>query len=119
MHEGRITVTSTLGKGSEFTIMMPIARKVFKDAGEACVSGWPRNDALHLSAATDLQQLAIELGLVKEQLSELKAEQLPDLLDKALIHEAEPAEAAASVQTEATLETGRDDLKGETPWPAT
>lgn len=119
LHEGRITVTSKLGKGSEFTIMMPIARKVFKDAGEACVSGWPRNDALHLSAANDLQQLAIELGLVKEQLSELKAEQLPDLLDKALIHEAESAEAAASVQTEATLETGRDDLKGETPWPAT
>lgn len=119
LHEGRITVTSTLGKGSEFTVMLPIARKVFRDAGEACLSGWPRSGALHQSAAAELQQIAIELGLVKEQLSELAAERLPELLDKALIHETEPAEAAAAVPPEAAPEAGHEDLKGEIPWPVT
>ncbi|MGI6299187.1 MAG: sensor histidine kinase [Saccharofermentanales bacterium] len=115
LHEGRITVTSTLGKGSEFTMMLPIARKVFKDAGEACLSGWPRNDVLHQAAAAELQQLAVELELVKEKLSELPAEQLPDLLDKALIQATAQAEAdAAANETDSVV--NREDLKGDIPW---
>lgn len=117
LHEGRITVASTLGKGTEFTVLLPIAKKVFSDAVEACRSGWPRNDVLHQSAVNDLQQLAIELDLVKEQLCEIEADKWQMLLDKALDHEPQP-ELQASAMTEAATEQISEELKGETAWPA-
>ncbi len=115
LHEGRITVSSTLGKGTEFTVMIPIAKKVFTDTVEACQSGWPRSDVLHQSAVNDLQQLAIELGFIKEQICEMDTDKWQTLLDKALDHE-QPLEPQAA--TEPVVGQTIEELKGETVWPA-
>lgn len=115
LHEGRITVNSTLGKGTEFTVMIPIAKKVFSDAVEACQSGWPRSDVIHQSAANDLQQLAMELGFVKEQLCEIDMDKWQILLEKALEHEPQMEPQSAAEQS---VDQTRDESKGETAWPA-
>jgi hypothetical protein len=118
LHEGRITVTSTLGKGTEFTVLIPIAKKVFSDTVEACRSGWPRNDVLHQSATADLQQLAVELGLARESLSEIEAHNWPVLLSKVLFNNEKKTEKSASVLPEPVSEVKNDDTKGETTWLA-
>jgi two-component system, OmpR family, phosphate regulon sensor histidine kinase PhoR len=84
LHGGKISVSSTLGKGTEFTVMIPIARKVFYDTLEEYREGNPISSAMHGAAAAELLQMAIDLDLVKSQLSELSETDAEILLDRAL-----------------------------------
>jgi two-component system phosphate regulon sensor histidine kinase PhoR len=118
LHEGRITVASTLGKGTEFTVLIPIAKKVFTDTVEACRSGWPRNDVLHQSATADLQQLAVELDLARESLSEIEANNWPVLLSKVLFNNEKKMDMSVPILPELVTEVKIEDVKGDTTWPA-
>lgn len=71
LHDGKITVNSVLGKGTEFTLIIPIARKVFQDTLKSFLEDNQLTDALHYSAAADLLQQATEMGLVDKSLEEL------------------------------------------------
>jgi two-component system, OmpR family, phosphate regulon sensor histidine kinase PhoR len=84
LHGGKITVNSTLGKGTEFTVMVPIARKVYYDTLEGFRIGSPLTGPMHTAAAAELLQMAIDLDLVHEQLSELSEIDAEILLDRAL-----------------------------------
>lgn len=84
LHGGKINVNSVLGKGTEFTVMVPVARKVFCDTLEGYQMGNPLTDPMHRSAAAELQQTAIDLGLIQGQLSELSSDVSDQLLDHVL-----------------------------------
>jgi hypothetical protein len=84
LHGGKISVNSTLGKGTEFTVMIPIARKVFYDTIEGYRLHNPLMDSMHAAAAAELLQMAIDLELVREQLGELSEIDSEILLDRAL-----------------------------------
>jgi len=84
LHGGKINVNSILGKGTEFTVMVPVARKVFCDTLEGYQLGNPLTDPMHRSAAAELQQTAIDLGLVAGQLSELRDNDSEKLLEHVL-----------------------------------
>jgi two-component system, OmpR family, phosphate regulon sensor histidine kinase PhoR len=84
LHSGKISVNSTLGKGTEFTVMIPTARKVFHDTLQGFLVGSPLTDAMHVSAAAELLQMAVDLELVESQLAELSEKDADTLLDRAL-----------------------------------
>jgi two-component system, OmpR family, phosphate regulon sensor histidine kinase PhoR len=84
LHGGKISVNSTLGKGTEFTVMVPIARKVYYDTIEGYRLHTPLTDSMHAAAAAELLQMAIDLDLVREQLGELSEIDAEILLDRAL-----------------------------------
>lgn len=84
LHDGKINVSSVLGKGTEFTVMIPIARKVFSDILDAYQVGSPLSDSLHLAAAEEMLQIARELKLADQQLDGLSKEQGDLLLEKIL-----------------------------------
>jgi two-component system sensor histidine kinase VicK len=84
LHNGKISVSSTLGKGTEFTIMIPIARKVFRDTVRACQQNVPPTDALHLTAIEELTEMARTQGWKEKNPSRLANEQLDVLIDKIL-----------------------------------
>jgi two-component system sensor histidine kinase VicK len=85
LHDGKISVNSVLGKGTEFTVMIPIARKVLSDTLDGYRLNCPPIDSLHLAAAVELQQAARELnGLADRQLNDLTPEQTEQLLGKIL-----------------------------------
>ncbi|MDD3931524.1 MAG: ATP-binding protein, partial [Eubacteriales bacterium] len=84
LHNGKISVSSTLGKGTEFTIMIPIARKVFRDTVRACQQNVPPTDALHLTAVEELTEMARTQGWKEKNPSRLANEQLDVLIDKIL-----------------------------------
>jgi len=84
LHGGKINVNSVLGKGTEFTVMVPIARKVFCDTLEGYQLGNPLTDPMHRSAAAELQQTAIDLGLIHGQLGDLTGDDPEKLIDHLL-----------------------------------
>lgn len=63
LHDGKINVTSFLGKGTEFTVMLPTAEKVLRDTLEAYEVGQPKTDPLHAAAAEELDQAARALRI--------------------------------------------------------
>lgn len=89
LHDGKITVNSILGKGTEFTVMVPIARKVFQDTLKSYLEDNPLMDTLHFSAATDLLQHATGMGLVENHLSQLDKEGAEKLMARMLEDEAD------------------------------
>ena len=84
LHDGKINVSSVLGKGTEFTVMIPIAHKVFSDILDGYQVGSPLSDSLHLAAAEEMLQIARELKLADQQLEGLSKEQGDLLLEKIL-----------------------------------
>jgi signal transduction histidine kinase len=99
LHGGKINVSSVLGKGTEFTVMVPIARKIFCDTLEGYLLNNPLTGPMHRAAATELQQTAIDLGLIENQLSELSADDMDKLLMRALERD-HLADTAKSVPAE-------------------
>ncbi len=87
LHDGKINVASTLGKGTEFTVMIPIARKVFCDTLEAYQVGSPMQGFLYQTAAQALQQHATDMGFPENCLSDLTDSDQDKLLSRALICE--------------------------------
>lgn len=84
LHDGKISVNSTLGKGTEFTVMIPIARKVMLDTLNACRLNCPPVDPLHQAAAEELLQMTAELGMTDQNLGSLNRQQIDRLLDRIL-----------------------------------
>ena len=84
LHGGRIDVHSVLGKGTDFTVMIPIARKVFSDTLEQIDDQNSSTAPLYRLAADELLTQARELDLIKSQLSELTTANSEFLLDKIL-----------------------------------
>ena len=98
LHDGKISVSSVLGKGTDFTVMIPIARKVFGDTLNGYLLNCPPADALHRAAADELLQMARELRLTDQQLSDLTRLQAELLLDKTLERD-EPEPGGVSSET--------------------
>ncbi len=99
LHGGKINVNSILGKGTEFTVMVPTARKVFNDTLEGFLVNSPLAGSLHYAAAAELLQTAIDLELVESQLSELTKDNAPKLMERALERDAlQPIKAPAGSQ---------------------
>jgi two-component system sensor histidine kinase VicK len=84
LHDGKISVSSTLGKGTEFTVMIPIARKVLQDTLNASQLNCPPIDPLHQAAADELLQMADELKIADHNLCNLTRQQIDRLLDRIL-----------------------------------
>ena len=84
LHGGKINVSSVLGKGTEFTVMIPAARKVFCDTLENYRLGNSPASPMQRAAALEIQQVAIDLELLDSPLSELSAEDCDRLLDRLL-----------------------------------
>ncbi len=60
IHGGKIAVDSTLGKGTEFSVILPSAQKVFRDTLTALRDEQNQPDILHQSALNDLNDYARE-----------------------------------------------------------
>lgn len=84
LHGGKINVSSVLGKGTEFTVMVPTARKVFHDTIDGFLVNSPLTGSLHRAASAELLQIALDMGLVESQLSELDEDSAAKLLTRAL-----------------------------------
>ncbi len=57
LHDGRITVDSTLGKGTEFSVILPSARKCLPGTLTAILMDQSQ-DLLHQSALNELEECA-------------------------------------------------------------
>ncbi len=107
LHNGKISVASTLGKGTEFTVMIPIARKVMQDALNACRQNCPPVDPLHLAAAEELRAMAQEMGLADSDLTQLEKKQGARLLDRIL--ERDQADESADLGDTKAYKVVRDE----------
>lgn len=77
---GTITVASVLGKGTEFVVTIPKAEKLYRDTLTAIFDGTPRHEIVYENAQAFLTQAAEEIDIPVHDLSELKPEQIEDLL---------------------------------------
>ncbi len=84
LHDGKISASSVLGKGTEFTVMIPIARKLLENTIKACQISTVPQDMLHEAAADELKQMAKEQGMASQNLAELDDQQIKQLLDRVL-----------------------------------
>ena len=90
---------------------MPIARKVFADTLDGYLLNNPLTGSMHRAAAAELQQLAMDLGLIGSQLSELSRQDLDKLLARALerdnpLDQAETADSDGAVPVKAGQASG-------------
>ncbi len=84
LHGGQIAVDSTLGKGTEFSVIIPSARKVFRDTLTAIHDGVNSFDLLHQSAAGDLEVAAHDFIPEQHTLDILNQEECDKLLGRVL-----------------------------------
>lgn len=82
LHGGDITVKSVLGKGTEFIVRIPSARKVFEDALNALTINTAGASVLYRMANETLAQRAKELGWNVDSLSVLTRSQIEELAQK-------------------------------------
>ena len=97
LHHGTLQVESVLGKGTEFTVMIPTAKRVFTDTVSAFQSGHPLQDPLYIKSADEIASLAIDLGMIEKTLSELDNEDMNILLDRIIeLEESEVMQSAVN-----------------------
>ncbi len=75
LHRGRIDVQSVLGQGSEFTVILPTARKVLRETLQQLKQQRSQGDAMAEAAAADLSSLASKLDIVAKWTSLSHAEE--------------------------------------------
>ena len=91
LHGGHIDVNSVLGKGTEFTVMIPIARKVLLNTLEQVEDQTATLEPIYRFAASDLVEQALLLGMISDNLGELKKEQVQALIAAILDQDQEQA----------------------------
>jgi two-component system sensor histidine kinase VicK len=89
LHHGKIQVQSVLGKGTEFTVMLPSARKIFNDTVTELLSGHALQDILYIKAAEELTGIAMDNSMIEKSLQELDENGLSDLLKNIYSDESE------------------------------
>ncbi|MHB8962025.1 MAG: sensor histidine kinase [Saccharofermentanales bacterium] len=90
LHLGDISVNSILGKGTEFIVRIPFARKLFTDAISYQPSGVKDTEIYIYKAAQDvLIARAREIGIPVESLSSLSAEKASDLVKRTVYDDIE------------------------------
>lgn len=77
---GTISVSSVLGKGTEFVITIPKAEKTYRETLTAIFDGSPRHEIVYENAAVYLQSAATEIDLPVSDMSHLSNEQVEQLL---------------------------------------
>jgi two-component system sensor histidine kinase VicK len=97
LHHGKIQVSSILGKGTEFTVMIPSARKIFSDALESVYAGGGVQDSLYQKAAQEITAVAREHGMIDSTLDELDEKRSQELLS--YIFETEESDISLSVDS--------------------
>lgn len=81
LHHGRITVKSSLGKGSEFHVLLPSAGRTYKQALDLVRDKQlNEDDPLLLYTAKELLYIARDLGYQVDSLTELREDELDDIL---------------------------------------
>ena len=90
MHTGRISVSSELGIGTEFTVTIPTARKAFRETLSAILTGAPYTDPFHQSASEELTRQAtlldIDLSLSNARVK-YGQDVLRDLIERTIYNE--------------------------------
>jgi two-component system sensor histidine kinase VicK len=84
IHNGELSVDSTLGKGTEFALILPSARKVFRDTLNALSDGVSNQDLLHQSAVVDLREIALDCLPPGQDLAQLGQAERETLLSQIL-----------------------------------
>lgn len=80
LHGGEITVSSVLGKGSEFIFKIPSAKTVFEDSIGYVSSNSTNNDILYRMAKETLLERAKSIGLELDSLLSLENKQAKELI---------------------------------------
>lgn len=82
LHGGDITVKSVLGKGSDFIIRIPFAKKVFEDAISAMIINTSGSSILYRMAGDVVLQRAKEIGIDPNEFHLLTKDEIEDLAKK-------------------------------------
>ncbi len=108
LHDGKISASSVLGKGTEFTVMIPIARKLLESTFNAYQTNSLPPDMLHEAAASELKQMIDEQGLASADLAELDNRQIRQMLDRILEKDEATSQEAPDLPNQLEDETGED-----------
>ena len=90
---GTISVSSTLGKGSEFVITIPKAETTYRETLAAILSDSPRTEILFENARQYLMKAAEDIDLPVYELSKITGEQIEELLSYLLMVTEEEVDA--------------------------